>query len=89
MEEEIKKLIEDYVKQIEAKEPELTLFKKNIEDIKYNAHKKLSKVLADLDIKFNEYQIDEQEYLRLLTLEKNNILEKTQEDLDLLVKNLK
>jgi len=85
MDEEIKKLIDDYVKQIEAKEADLTLLKNKIDEIVYNARTEMNSVSENLDLKFESNEISEEEYLNLLRKEKATILQKTEEKLNSLV----
>ena len=85
MDEEIKKLIDDYVKQIEDKEADLTLLKKRIDEIVYASRTEVSGVLENLDLKFESNEISEEEYVSLLRKEKAVILQRTEEKLNSLV----
>ena len=85
MDVEIKNLIEEYVKKIENKEEELTLFKKEIEKIISESKKELQQVTIDLDVKFNANDISEEEYLASFRQSKENILKSTKEKMDSLI----
>ncbi len=88
IDQEIKNLIDEYVKKIEDKEAELTLFKKEIEQILSDSKEELVRATANLDAKFNDNNITEEEYLAELREEKEVILKNTKERLDLLVQGL-
>ena len=88
MDEEFKKLIDDYVKQIEDKETDLTLLKNKIDEIVYGARTEMSSVSEKLDLKFDSNEINEEEYLNLLRKEKATILQKTEEKLNSLVHDI-
>ncbi len=85
---EIKKLIAEYVKKLEDKEGELTAFKKEIEAIISTSKEDLAKATTDLDLRFNNNEISEDEYLSLFRDQKQSILLATKGKLDALVKNL-
>jgi len=85
MDEEFKKLIDDYVKQIEDKETDLTLLKNKIDEIVHGARTEMGSVSGNLDLKFESNEISEEEYLNLLRKEKATILQKTEEKLSSLV----
>jgi glucose-6-phosphate-specific signal transduction histidine kinase len=87
-EQEIKNLIEEYVKSIEGKEEELTSFKSSIDKILNESKKELQKVTSDLDAKFDSNNLSEEEYLTLFKQAKEDILKNTKEQLDLLIQNL-
>lgn len=88
MDEEIKNLIEEYVKQIENKEADIVLLKREIDKIVFHGQKEMKDVLANLDTKFDENNITEEQYLEMLRAEKEKILQKTKERLDLLVQGI-
>jgi len=88
MDQEIKDLIEKYVKQIESKEVDLVFLKKEIDKIIYNAHIEMKGILSDLDVKFNAYSITEEEYIYLVRKERENIVQNTKEKLDVLVQGI-
>ena len=88
MDQEIKNLIEEYVKKIGDKEEDLISFKSKIDEILLLSKQKLKKVTSDLDLKFNSNSIREEEYLNLFRKEKDEILQRTKEELDVLIKNL-
>jgi ribosomal protein S3 len=75
-EQEIKNLIEEYVKSIEGKEEELTSFKSSIDKILNESKKELQKVTSDLDAKFDSNNLSEEEYLTLFKQAKEDILKK-------------
>ena len=81
-------LIEEYVKKIGDKEEDLISFKSKIDEILLLSKQKLKKVTSDLDLKFNSNSIREEEYLNLFRKEKDEILQRTKEELDVLIKNL-
>lgn len=85
MDEEIKNLIEEYVKKIEDKEEELTFFKKEIDLIISESKKELQQATADLDAKFDVNKISEEEYLTLFRKSKEDILKKSKEKMDSLI----
>ena len=87
MDEEIKNLIDEYVKQIEGKETDLVLLKRKIDEIIFHAQTGMKAALADLDARFDENKITEQEYLKLMREQKSTILQKIKEKLDLLVQS--
>lgn len=88
MDQEIKSLIVEYIKKIEDKEEILTLFKSDIEKIISDSKKELEEILKILDIKFNNHNMSEEEYLKLFRKAKEDILEKTKVKLDSLVNSL-
>jgi hypothetical protein len=88
MDEEIKKLIEEFVKQIESKEADLVFFRSEIDKIIFRAKSNIKKVSTDLDEKFNAYIISEEEYLKLFREEKEKIIQRTKEKLDSLVQGI-
>ena len=85
MDEEIKNLIEEYVKKIEDKEEELTLFKNEIDSIILESKKELQKVTSELDVKFNSNNISEEEYLGLFRKNKEDILKSAKEKMNALI----
>ena len=82
---ELQNLINEYVKQIEAKEDDLVGLKRNIDGIISVSKKELKKATADFDKKFDANEISEEEYLVKFRTEKENILSKTKEKLDSLL----
>lgn len=88
MDEEIKNLVEEYVKQIESKEADFVLLKKGIDEIISHAQKEIGDTIADLDVKFDEHNITEEEYLALLRAEKGKILQKTKKRLGSLIQGI-
>lgn len=88
MDEEIKNLIEEYVKKIEDKEEELTSFKKEIDLIIFESKKELQKVTSELDVKFNSNNISEEEYLGLFRKNKEDILKSAKEKMNALIQSL-
>ncbi len=85
---ELQNLINEYVKQIESKEKDLTSFNQEIEKIIADAKKELKLMTTDLDVKFDASNFSEEEYLTLFRKDKAEILEKTKEKLNSLVKGL-
>jgi len=85
MDDEIKNLIEEYIKKIEDKEEELTLFKKEIDKIIFESKKELQQVTVDLDAKFDANNISEEEYLVFFRKSKEDILKKTKEKMATLI----
>ena len=82
MDEEIKNLINEYVKQIESKEADFVLLKREIDEIIFHAQNEMEIVLTDLDSKFDENKITEEEYLKLMGEQKSTILQNTKKRLD-------
>ncbi len=82
---ELQNLINEYVKQIEAKEDDLVGLKRNIDGIISVSKQELKKATADFDKKFDANEISEEEYLVKFRTEKENILSKTKEKLDSLL----
>lgn len=82
MDQEIKKLVETYVREIESKEADLSLLKNGIGEIISRAQGELKAVLTNLDTQFEANGITEEKYLDVLRKEKENILQKTKERLD-------
>lgn len=82
MDEEIKNLIEEYVRQIENNEADISSLKTGIDEIVYSAKKEMGSALAGLDEKFDAGSITEEEYMDMARKEKAVILEKTKEKLD-------
>lgn len=89
MDNEIKDIIEEYVGQIENKEADIVSLKKEIDIIIDGAKKDMASLLAELDKKFDEGGITEQEYMDMARKEKELILEKAKGRLDLLVHEIK
>lgn len=89
MDQEIKNLIDEYVKQIESKESDLLLLKRKIDEIIFHAQKEMKDIVSDLDAKFNANDITEEEYLKLMREQKAVILQKTKEKLDSFVQSIK
>lgn len=85
---ELQNLIDEYVKKIEGKEEKLTSLNQEIEKIISDAKKELKILAADLDVKFDANKLGEEEYLTLFRKSKTEILEKTKEKLNSLVKSL-
>ena len=85
---ELQNLIDEYIKQVESKEDDLVGLKTNIDDIISLAQTELKKMIASLDIKFNANEISEEGYLAKLRAEKENILKRTKDKLNSLVKSL-
>jgi hypothetical protein len=85
IDQEIKNLIEEYVKKIEDKEEELTLFKKEIDSIISESKKELQQVTTDLEVKFNANEINEEEYLISFRKSKEDILKRAKEKMDVLI----
>ena len=88
MDPEIKKLIDEYVEQIESKEPELRAFKDKIDVVISGAEKEFSILNNDLEAKFQDNKISEQEYLALFRDKKAIIIKETKDKLDSLVASL-
>ena len=85
---ELQNLIDEYIKQVESKEGDLVGLKNNIDGIISITQIEFKKVIADLDVKFDANEISEEEYLAKLRVEKENILKKTKDKLNSLVKGL-
>jgi|APCry1669188970_1035186.scaffolds.fasta_scaffold114135_2 hypothetical protein len=88
MDEEIKNLIDEYVKQIESKETDLVFLKREIDKIIFHAQGEMKKASTDLDQKFDTNSLTEEEYLKLFREEKEKVLQKTKEKLDSLVQGI-
>ncbi len=88
MDEEIQKIVQEYVKQIESKEADLVFLQREIDKVIFLAQKKVKDVMVELDAKFDENSISEEEYLSLLRAEKEKILLNTKESLDKLVQGI-
>ena len=88
MDTELQNLINEYVKKIENKEEELASFNQEIGKIISDDKKELAKITKNLDAKFDANNLGEEEYLRLFREGKAEILEKTKEKLNYLVKSL-
>jgi len=88
IDQEIKNLIDEYVKQVENKEDDLVGLKRNIDGITSMAKADLKNVISGLDLKFDANEISEEEYLSKLRMGKESILEKTREKLNSLTKSL-
>lgn len=74
MDQELQELIIEYVKKIEAKESDINLIKIKVNNILDDAKKETEILITNLDIKFNENKISEEEYLIQLQQEKDKIL---------------
>lgn len=85
MDEEIKKLIEEYVHQLENQEMVLVSFQKEIKTIISHAEKELHEIQSELDTQLDTEIINEKEYLEKFRVVKNNILNKTKDNLKLLL----
>ncbi len=79
---ELQNLINEYVRQIENKEEDLVGLKRNIDGITSVAKQDLKNTVSVLDKEFDANEIGEEEYLTRLRTEKQNILNKTKEKLD-------
>ena len=88
MDPEIQNLIDEYIKQVEDKEGDLLAFQAKIDGIISDSKKELATTTADLDAKFDENKISEEEYLKMFREKKENILKETKEKLDSLVQSL-
>lgn len=88
MDEEIKNLIEEYIKRIESKEADLVLLKREIDKIIFHAQSEMRKTSTDLDQKFDRSSLTEEEYLKLFREEKEKILLRTKERLDSLIQGI-
>ena len=82
---ELQNLIDEYVKQVEAKEDDLLGLKSNIDGIILTSKNEMGKVTTSLDKAFNANKISEEEYLTKFRAEKENILKRTKEKLDALL----
>jgi len=88
MDDEIKKLIEDYVRQIESKEADFVFLQKEIDAIIFNTEQKVKTVQAALDVKFDMNDIHEEEYLKLFREAKERILQETNTELSALTQEI-
>lgn len=79
---EIKKLVDEYVSQIEAKSEDLEGLRRNIDDILAASDRKLAATTAELDKKFDAHEISEEEYLAEFRKTKDELLETTKSKLD-------
>lgn len=89
MDEEIKKLLKDYIEQINDKEESLTSFKKAVDEITFDARKEMDEVLKNLESRFEANEISEEEYLDFMRKEKAAILQKTEQKLNSLARSIK
>lgn len=88
MDEEIKKLVNDYVKEIEANEAICLSFKQDIDRVIQGAQNKMKTAIQNLDKAFEENGITEEEYLSMLREEKTKILQNAKQHLDSLLENI-
>ena len=56
--------------------------KRKIDEIIFHAQAEMKAILTDLDAKFDENKITEEEYLKLMREQKSTILGKTKEKLE-------
>ena len=82
---ELQNLIDEYIKQVEAKEDDLVGLKRNIDGIISVSKRELENAVSDLDKNFDANKINEEEYLVKLRAEKKNILDKAKSKMDALV----
>lgn len=85
IDEELKNLIAEYVRQIEAREDDLLGLQRNIDGITNTAKNELQKVTNQLDNKFDANEISEEEYLIQFRAAKADILKSTQGKMDALL----
>jgi len=83
---ELDKLIRNYVKKLEEKEGVLLSAKKEIEKIINDSKKQLFKIIKNLDSEFNLHKIDEKEYMSVFLSKKETVQIETVQKLDVLIK---
>lgn len=88
IDQEIKDLISGYVKKIEGKENKLTSFKEEVEKIINSSMKETAEATALFDMKFDNNEISEGDYLSLLREKRESILKATKKRLDNLIENI-
>lgn len=82
MDEELKKLIDDYVKEIEKREDDIRSLKNGIHHIISKAKKEMEDAAADLEEKFQSNTITEGEYLESIKKEKVRITSEVKSKLE-------
>lgn len=88
IDQDIQKIIDDYIIQIQDKEEEVLEFKKKIDKVISNSQKEFEIIIKNLDEKFDAGKLNEEEYLLEFRSGKDNIIKNTKEKLDYLIKNL-
>jgi hypothetical protein len=88
IDQDIQKIIDEYVEKIQDKENELVSFKDKVDGIISSSENELEIVTKNLDERFNKNSINEEEYIKEFRIEKENILNRTKDELNSLVKSL-
>lgn len=88
MDDEITKLVNEYVAQIETKEEDLVFLKLEIDKILLQSKKEMEDILAELEVKFESGEIAEAEYLSLLRAKKEEKLYQAKDRLDQIARDM-
>ena len=88
IEEEIQKIINDFVEKLEEREGVLTAFNIKVQEIISKSKQKFNLETNELDKTISETKISEQEYRQKFLEIKERIIKETKQELDLLIQNL-